>query len=210
MSWTLAVLMLLACPPGGQPVQNVTSQPSTDWIRVETIRTGLRPTSAPAARHSGPTAAPFRAQTLDGEMVDFPGQYRDRLVLLIFWASWCDECAAELPAWRDAYERFHPAGLDMLGLACDQRTGGRVEDVLAYVAANAVAWPNVFDEASDVARQYQVDSLPALFLVDGATGRVVAQGAALRGVGVIRQVAARLRAAPPPATSRPAGTSPSE
>lgn len=198
----LGLLSLVSLAQAGQS----TTQPASSWIHVDVARSAARPTSAPAGR----MAAPFQTDALSGEVIGVPEQFRDKLVLLVFWATWCDECARELPNWKRTYDRFHNAGLELIGLACDARTGGRVEDVLSYVNANAVPWPTVFGAASDIARDYGVASLPRLFLIDGASGRLLAEGDLLRGAGLARVVSDQLgRRALPPA-SQPASGPPSK
>ena len=70
----------------------------------------------------------------------------------------------------------------MLGISLDQE--GKAAAVQAFVKENKMPWPQVYDGkywSAEVAKLYNIDSIPAAFLVDGATGKILARGNQLRG-----------------------------
>jgi thiol-disulfide isomerase/thioredoxin len=127
---------------------------------------------------AGKTAAPeFTALDMEGnefKLADFKGKY----VLLDFWATWCGPCIAELPYLREAHKQF--GGRDdfvMISLSLDDA----VEKPREFVTKNDMPWLQGYlgDWANtDVPREYGVDGIPALFLID-PEGRMIARG--LRG-----------------------------
>lgn len=78
--------------------------------------------AAPRARARAPTvdapAPPFVAQTPAGERFDL-AQLRGKVVLLHFWATWCDSCRTEMPALAHIYAELHAHGLELLTVSAD-------------------------------------------------------------------------------------------
>ena len=163
--------------------------------------------SRPAATQ--PAKAPaFSATTLAGTTVRFPQDYHGKLVLVSFWATWCPHCRNEIQFWRAAYEKYHPAGLEMIGLASDKGRGGTAAKVAEFLKQQNLIWPIVFDDAERLGQLYQASRIPMSFLVDGDTGEIVAAKQDVRKDALLPAVAAELAAknasAHPVATSRPA------
>ena len=127
----------------------------------------------------GAQAPAFEGRSISGKKIQFPEDYRGRFVLLDFWATWCGPCRQELPHVRKALERFGERGFAVLGVTLD---APQVEQsrVSRFVADERMPWPQVYDDAIAIAGKYGVEGIPAAFLVDG-TGKIVAQGDALRG-----------------------------
>ncbi len=125
----------------------------------------------------GDLAPDFTAPRLEGGQFKLSEQ-RGKLVLLDFWATWCQPCLAEIPAIKDIQQTF---GADprflLVGLSCDQGTERPAE----YAKANALTWTQAFAGAmleGVVAETYLIRAIPATFLI-GPNGRVLAMN--LRG-----------------------------
>jgi thiol-disulfide isomerase/thioredoxin len=135
----------------------------------------------PAIVKIGKQPPAFEASTLDGRKLKFPEDFKGRLVMLDFWATWCGPCRAELPNLRSVYDEFHDQGFDVLSVSIDD-----AEDLKAvneFVEKNAMDWQHVNDEGFDgsVPSRYGVSAIPSCWLVDGESGLIVADTAALRG-----------------------------
>jgi thiol-disulfide isomerase/thioredoxin len=137
---------------------------------------------AAAQAVSKPAAAAFKAVDMEGKDRSFPSDYKGRIVMLDFWATWCPPCVGEVPGIVSAYAKYHARGFDILGISLDQaNSAGKVK---AFEKQYGMTWPQVYDGKyweARVARFYGIDSIPRAFLVDGDTGVVLASGDAIRG-----------------------------
>ncbi|MDQ2799243.1 MAG: TlpA family protein disulfide reductase, partial [Armatimonadota bacterium] len=130
-----------------------------------------------------PGASPiaFTAKDLSGRPVSL-AQYKGKVVLLDFWATWCGPCVGELPNVVAAYNKFHPKGFDVLGISLDN--AGDHDPVLAFTKEHHMPWRQVYDGGgwqSKTATLYSIHSIPFTLLIgrDGKIAAVGARGSAL-------------------------------
>jgi len=101
---------------------------------------------------------------VDGRAVDLR-QLKGKVVLLDFWATWCQPCLMTLPEVQAAYGRFHAKGLEIIGISLDDDKA-KVEH---FVASRNMPWPEYFDGQggqSKFVKSFGVEAIPALWLVD--------------------------------------------
>ena len=143
----------------------------------------------------------FEAKTTTGEEIRFPEDYKGKVVLLDFWATWCGPCRAELPAVRKVYEDLHAKGFEILGVSLDN--ADTAEKLAAFTASNKMPWAQISDGKgwqAELATKYGVRSIPAAFLIDGK-GKITAMGNDLRGERLRPAVEAALAGKPLPPTA---------
>jgi peroxiredoxin len=122
---------------------------------------------------NGEPAPDFEAETMAGEAISLE-DFRGKVVLLDFWATWCAPCIAELPTLRSAYETYHDRGFEIVSVSMDAKE--EMEHLKAVIETNELVWHHVFngsmEESKSLAHRYGVRPLPRLVLI-GADGRVV-------------------------------------
>lgn len=117
---------------------------------------------------SGREAADFTLQDLDGRPVQLLNQ-RGKVVILEFWASWCEPCRYEMPVVEGLLQRFKDEGLVVLGVNDEPPSIAR-----SYVEEGGYTFPTLYDKDQKVAGLYGVRAIPALFVID-RQGRIVAR-----------------------------------
>lgn len=133
------------------------------------------PYAARSAVSAGQKAFAFHVKTVDGQTVNFPDDYKGKVVLLDFWATWCPPCRAELPRVVAAYNQYHSKGFEIVSVSLDQP--GQGPALLQFIKDNNMTWPQIYDGRywkAAVAVQYGVHAIPCPVLVDGDTGVIIA------------------------------------
>jgi thiol-disulfide isomerase/thioredoxin len=101
---------------------------------------------------------------VDGREVDLK-KLKGKVVLVDFWATWCGPCVAELPHVKDAYEKLHGKGFEIVGISFDKDK----EKLKNFTSTEKMPWPQYFDGKvweNKIGQEYGINSIPAMWLVD--------------------------------------------
>ena len=114
--------------------------------------------------------------------------YKGKVVLIDFWATWCGPCRAELPNVIATYKKYHNQGFEIIGISLDQDQA----KLIGFTKDMNMTWPQYFDDqgwGNKLAVKYGIESIPATYLLDG-NGRII--GRDLRGDELTQAVAKAL------------------
>jgi len=126
--------------------------------------------------------------TGEGKTIDL-ADLRGKVVVLDFWATWCEPCQIVAPILDRVSRKHQGKGLVVVGVNTSDRPG------LAPVFAKkkGLSYPIVYDEGDDVAQRYGVSNLPTLVVID-PQGKVVAVRTGLEDEGDIEDLVSRAMA----------------
>jgi thiol-disulfide isomerase/thioredoxin len=173
-------------------------------MRTHTLLASLLLTTLAACDRTGSTAAPEAAagapapaltgKRLDGPAFDLAAE-RGKLVLVDFWASWCEPCRRELPALEQLHHEHASAGLVVVGVSVDEQQS----DAEAFLKEQVkLSFPVVHDADRSLGKAWAPPKMPTVFLVerDGTIARVFAGEKPGQLDELRAEVARRLAAAP--------------
>ena len=110
----------------------------------------------------GDVAPPFETTHLDGRALQFPVDYRGRVVAIRFWADWCPYCEHEMSEIEPVYQDLEAQGLSVLAI----NVGQSMEVTRKFVHRMSISYDVGLDESSEIARNYGVLGLPTTFIID--------------------------------------------
>lgn len=136
----------------------------------------------------------FKATAIDGRGIDL-SQFRGKVVLLDFWATWCSTCIAKMPEIKKVYEKYQSQGFEVISVNINPQIDN--EKVLAVHDKIKVNWPVAIigDKNKEAAEKrkgywwsiwskYGFDSVPQLLLLD-KDGKLIAYNGDLLGRGMV-------------------------
>jgi len=88
--------------------------------------------------------------------------YRGKVLIINFWATWCPPCRFELPAMERAYQKLKKHNIEILAID----VGEDADTIFTFTADYPVSFPLLMDIDSQVINHYPVIGLPTTFIVD--------------------------------------------
>ena len=117
---------------------------------------------------------PVSGKQLEGKPFDI-SQYKGKVVLVDFWATWCGPCVKELPNVKETYKKYQDRGFEVVGISLDSDE----DELRNFLKSEKLPWPILFGGGDDsdgwshpMAKKYDVTSIPTAILLD-QQGKVV-------------------------------------
>jgi cytochrome c biogenesis protein CcmG, thiol:disulfide interchange protein DsbE len=119
------------------------------------------PTTLPSAL-IGRQAEPFSVTTFDGQTLSLEA-FKDRPIVLNFWASWCVSCRQEAHLLEAAHRRYTPQGAVFIGIAINDTPEAAHEFIRRH---GKTYWLALDDDAGSISLDYGVTAVPETFFID--------------------------------------------
>jgi DsbE subfamily thiol:disulfide oxidoreductase len=108
-----------------------------------------------------PAAPDFTLHNPQGKKLSLK-DYRGKLVLLNFWATWCAFCKEEMPGMERLYREFRDKGFEILAVNVKDKRN----DALAFVKELKLSYTIMMDPAGEVGLLYGAWGMPMTYLID--------------------------------------------
>lgn len=159
-------------------------------LAIGIVLYAIRRSPAPkSAIHLRALAPDFTLPQLDGQSLRL-SSYRGKIVLLDFWATWCDPCREETPHLVELQQKYGNPGLQIIGVSMDDSP----DPVRGFYQQFHMNYPVVMGNAKIGELYGGVLGLPIAFVLD-RQGRIVAKHIGATDVGVFEQDVLKLLAA---------------
>jgi peroxiredoxin len=121
----------------------------------------VEPTSL--AMQQDDTPAPdFVLQDINGQQVRL-SDYKGKVVVLNFWATWCPPCRKEIPDFNELQTQYGDKGVQFIGVALDEEGLPKVKK---WMATNAVGYPVLIADAAIKKAYGEMNAIPVTMLID--------------------------------------------
>jgi RNA polymerase sigma factor (sigma-70 family) len=127
----------------------------------------------------GKPAPEIDGKDIDGKPLKLV-DYRGKVIVLVFWGSWCGPCMREVPHERELVEKYKGKPFTLLGVNCRETA----ESARKTMEAEKMTWPQWYDGEDDggpIVERYHVRAYPTVFVID-AKGIIRAKNALGEGL----------------------------
>lgn len=112
-------------------------------------------------------APDFKLKNLSGDIVAL-NNFKGKIVLLNFWATWCLPCKEELPSMQRLYKKLGTRGLEVVAVSIDRDNPDKVKK---YIDQYNLTFSILLDPGQEARKSYFIMGLPTSYLI-GADGRL--------------------------------------
>jgi thiol-disulfide isomerase/thioredoxin len=124
--------------------------------------------AAGSARAGGLIELPQKPAAPVLDLTDLAGkrhemaQYRGRVVVVNFWATWCAPCRRELPSLQKAAEKFKPDNIAVLAV----NVGEPADRIARFLSDRGVSFPVLADPKAKTPGPWQIQGMPTTYIID--------------------------------------------
>lgn len=117
--------------------------------------------------------ADFTLETVDGKTVSLSDYTGKNVVMIDFWATWCEPCLSAMPLLNDMYKRHKDEGFVIVSIAMDGPD--TVAEVRSYVQRQNLAFPVLLDQESRAVSLYNPKRSAPFSVIIGRDGSIVSK-----------------------------------
>lgn len=114
------------------------------------------------SQQAGSTAPDFALKDVNGKIVHL-SDFKGKVVVLNFWATWCPPCRREIPDFNEMQQKYGAQGVQFLGIALDDEGLSKVKP---YLAANPIGYPILLPDANVVKSYGDMSAIPVTYIID--------------------------------------------
>ena len=140
-------------------------QQQAEQVEVKAEEKTTKPSGDKTPTSPGAKPAPsFTLQDLKGNQISL-SDFQGKVVVLDFWATWCQPCVKEIPHFIELYEQYKDKGFAMVGISLDS-TG--ISVVKSFALKHRINYPILMADGQ-VAKEYGgITGIPTTFVIDSA------------------------------------------
>lgn len=116
------------------------------------------------------SAPAWELQDLDGKTVK-SSDFKGKVLILDFWATWCPPCRKEIPGFIDLQKKYQASGLTVVGVSVDHASPAAIK---TFIEKAGINYPVLAADEKIVAAYGGIDGIPTTFIIDQA-GHIVKQ-----------------------------------
>jgi peroxiredoxin len=110
----------------------------------------------------------FSLPNIDDKLISIDA-YKDKIILVDFWASWCKPCRTNHPDLVNLYEEFKTKNFDIVSVSIDKNLSSWEK----AIEKDGLMWENLIDKESKVSNELGVQEIPFNYLLD-YDGKIIA------------------------------------
>lgn len=129
-------------------------------LTVLTLVAGCKKKEKPPELKFGAPAPDFVLNDLSGKAVRL-SDYKGKIVLLEFWATWCPPCKLAIPELNELHEKYADSNLVILAVSMDED----IDSVKDFVADYDVIFPVLFDDKK-ISESFGIYTIPTALVLD--------------------------------------------
>jgi thiol-disulfide isomerase/thioredoxin len=129
--------------------------------------------AAPLSRAAAITPVPapsWKLVDVDGKTVT-SDQFKGKVVVIDFWATWCPPCKAEIPGYVALQKKYADSGVVIVGVSKDDEGPGRPALVKKFMESRGINYTIVYSSDEIEAALGGIDAIPTTFII-GRDGKI--------------------------------------
>jgi peroxiredoxin len=111
----------------------------------------------------GSTAPDFRAKVLGENRYKTLADYKNQVVILNIWATWCEPCKVEIPTLEKLYQEYGDKGLKLVAVSIDDYVSE--DSIRKFAQTYGITFEILHDSTHSIERQYQATGYPETFVI---------------------------------------------